>query len=152
MSAQKPNELKRLTGNPGKSRLPSLASVTALPQVTEQAPLHLTEASRNLWIEIRDRASWIGNTDQPTLILLCEKLDRRSEFIAKLQATDFVLYTDKGYAYANPLISMISTIETEIIKLFSLMGLTPTDRSKLGVAEVKAASAIDQLLAKRQNR
>lgn len=152
MSAQKPNELKRLTGNPGKSRLPSLASVTALPQVTEQAPLHLTEASRNLWIEIRDRASWIGNTDQPTLILLCEKLDRRSEFIAKLQATDFVLYTDKGYAYANPLIGMISTIETEIIKLFSLMGLTPTDRSKLGVAEVKAASAIDQLLAKRQNR
>lgn len=152
MTAQKPNELKRKNGNPGQRKLPALASVTALPQVTEQAPLHLTEATRTLWSDIRDRASWIGNTDQPTLVLLCEKLDRRAELIAKLQASDFVLYTDKGYAYANPLVGMISTIETEITKLFSLMGLTPADRSKLGVAEVKAASAIDQLLAKRANR
>ena len=152
MSAQKPNELKRKTGNPGQRKLPSLASVTSLPQVTEQAPLHLTNASQKLWADIRERASWIGNTDQPTLVLLCEKLDRRAEFIAKLQASDYVLYTDKGYAYANPLVGMISTIETEITKLFSLLGLTPADRSKLGVAEVKAASAIDQLLAKRQNR
>lgn len=152
MPAQKPNEVKRKTGNPGQRPLPALASVTALPQVTEQAPLHLTEATRKLWLEIRSLATWIGNTDQSTLVLLCEKLDRRAELIAKLQASDYVLYTDKGYAYANPLVGMISTIETEITKLFSLMGLTPVDRSKLGVAEVQTASALDQLLAKRQNR
>lgn len=152
MTAQKPNEVKRVQGNPGGRKLPALASVTALPQVTEEAPLHLTEATRKLWTDIRERATWIGNTDQPTLVVLCEKLDRRAELIAKLQASDYVLYTDKGYAYANPLVGMLSTIETEITKMFSLMGLTPVDRSKLGVAEVKAASAIDQLLAKRQAR
>jgi phage terminase small subunit len=32
---------------------------------------------------------------------------------------------------------MISTTENEILKLLSVLGLTPSDRSKLGVAEVK---------------
>ena len=150
--APKPNEVKRLTGNPGKRKLPSLASVTALPQVTPTAPEHLSPDRQKLWTELREIATWIGNSDQSSLVLLCEKLDRRAELLAKLQASDSVLYTDKGYAYANPLVGMISTIENEITKLFSLLGLTPADRSKLGVAEVARASAIDQLLAKRQNR
>ena len=94
-------------------------------------------------------AFWISESDQVTLQLLCEKLDRRAELIAKLQASDFVLFTDKGYAYANPLVGMLSTIEVEMTKLFSLLGLTPTDRTRLGVAEVKARSALDDLIAKR---
>ena len=153
MSAQKPNELKRKLGNPGKQKLPALATVTLLPQVNDQAPAHLTPEAQKLWSDIRELATWIGNTDRSILTLLCEKLDRRSEYIAKLQSMDLVLYTDKGYAYANPVVGMISTIENEITKIFSLLGLTPADRSKLGVAEVQAAmSAIDKLLEKRSKR
>ena len=65
--------------------------------------------------------------------------------VEKLQNTDFVLLTDKGYAYANPLVGMVSTIETEMTKLLSLIGLTPADRSRLGLAEVKAASTLEKL-------
>ena len=147
----KPTEMKRKTGNPGKRPLPILATVTTLPQASEQAPEHLSEKSQALWIKLRETAFWISNTDQSNLQLLCEKLDRRDEFIEKLASSEFVLFTDKGYAYANPLVGMISTIETEITKLFSLLGLTPTDRTRLGVAEVKARSALDELIAKRQN-
>ena len=146
----KPNEMKRKTGNPGKRPLPSLATVTTLPQATSLAPTHLSEQSQELWHKLRDTAFWISNTDESNLQFLCEKLDRRNEIIAKLQASDFVLFTDKGYAYANPLVGMLSTIEVEITKLFSLLGLTPTDRTRLGVAEVKARSALDDLIAKRQ--
>ena len=145
----KPTEMKRKTGNPGKRPLPTLATVTALPQASEQAPEHLSEKSQALWMKLRDTAFWISNTDQSSLQLLCEKLDRRNELVAKLQSSDFVLFTDKGYAYANPLVGMLSTIETEITKLFSLLGLTSTDRTRLGVAEVKARSALDDLIAKR---
>jgi P27 family predicted phage terminase small subunit len=152
MSAQKPNELKRKLGNPGKQKLPELATITLLHQVSNEAPLHLTPETQKLWINIREIATWIGNTDKSILTLLCEKIDRRSEYIAKLQSMDLVLYTDKGYAYSNPVVGMISTIENEITKLFSLLGLTPSDRSKLGVAEVQAISAIDKLLAKREAR
>ena len=146
----KPSELKRKQGNPGKQKLPKLASVTALQPATAFAPAHLSEQSQQLWHKLRAEAFWISNTDESNLQFLCEKLDRRNEIIAKLQASDFVLFTDKGYAYANPLVGMLSTIEVEITKLFSLLGLTPTDRTRLGVAEVKARSALDDLIAKRQ--
>jgi P27 family predicted phage terminase small subunit len=146
---RKPTELKRAQGNPGKRPLQPLASVTVIPQASEKAPEHLTPASQELWKRLRDTAFWLSNTDQSALQLVCEKLDRRNEIIAKLQNSDFVLLTDKGYAYANPLVAMLSNVETEITKLFSLLGLTPTDRTRLGVAEVKAQSALDELMAKR---
>jgi P27 family predicted phage terminase small subunit len=145
----KPNELKRKQGNPGKRPLAILASVRSLPQASAKAPAHLSQEQQELWTRLRETAFWISNTDQSNLQLLCEKLDRRAEFIAKLSSSDFVLYTDKGYAYANPIVGMLSTIENEITKLFSLLGLTPTDRTRLGVAEVKARSALDDLIAKR---
>lgn len=148
----KPTELKRAQGNPGKQKLPKLASVTLIPQVNSKAPEHLSERQQKLWADLRNHAIWIADTDQPMLQLLCEKLDRRNELIAKLENSDEILYTDKGYAYANPLVGMLSTIETEITKLFSLLGLTPTDRTKLGVAEVKARSVLDDLIEKRQNK
>jgi len=146
---RKPNELKRAQGNPGGRKLPELASVLSLPQVSN-APAHLSDPMKQLWDDIRERASWIAETDASSLQLLCEKFDRRSELQAKLQASDYVLYTDKGYAYANPLVGMLSTVETEIFKILGSLGLTPSDRSRLGVAEVKRASALDELIAKRQ--
>jgi P27 family predicted phage terminase small subunit len=148
----KPNELKRAQGNPGKRPLKVITSVATLPQASAQAPEHLSPATQELWNSLRETAFWISNTDQPTLLLLCEKLDRRSEIIAKLQNSDYVLFTDKNYAYANPLVGMLSTIETEITKLFSLLGLTSTDRTRLGIAEVKARSALDDLIAKRNSK
>jgi P27 family predicted phage terminase small subunit len=148
----KPNELKRAQGNPGKRPMKALATVTTIPQAAAKAPEHLSPASKELWTRLRETAFWISNTDQSSLQLLCEKLDRRNELVAKLQASDFVLFTDKGYAYANPLVGMLSTIETEITKLFSLLGLTSTDRSRLGVAEVRVRSKLEELAQARQNK
>jgi phage terminase small subunit len=53
------------------------------------------------------------------------------------------------YAYANPLVGMLSTLETEIAKLFAALGLTPTDRTRMGVAEVKARNAFEEMLARK---
>ena len=72
--------------------------------------------------------------------------------VEKLKATDYVMLTDKNYAYANPLVGMISTIETDMVKILSLMGLTPADRSRLGLAEVKAASTLEKLRAAKANK
>ena len=150
MTAKKPVELARKQGNPGRRPLPELASVTTIPRVGIEAPEHLTPDRQQLWISIREVAFWISGTDESNLLLLCEKLDRRAELIAKLSTSDFVLYTDKGYAYANPLMGMLSTIENEITKQFSLLGLTPADRTRLGVGEVKARSVLDDLINSRK--
>ncbi len=145
----KPNEVKRRNGNPGKKKLPVLANVIALPQISS-APIHLSDTGQKLWLEISEMAPWIATTDGKLLIELCEKMDKKYELREKLAASDYVLYTDKGYAYANPLFSMLNTVEGDIVKLLSLLGLTPADRSKLGVAEVKVRGKLEELLSQQK--
>jgi P27 family predicted phage terminase small subunit len=146
VSQQKPNEVKRKNGNPGKQKLPDLKNVIALPQIKGDAPVHLSDSGKKLWSDVREMAPWIANTDGKLLIELCEKMDKKYELQEKMAQSDFVLYTDKGYAYANPLFGMLNTVEGDIIKLLSLLGLTPIDRSKLGVAEVTTKGKLAQLL------
>jgi P27 family predicted phage terminase small subunit len=145
-----PAERKRKLGNPGKRDLPAAGDVAALPAIPLDVPAHLGDAGAALWVRVVDGAVWLAETDKPTLELLCEKVDRREEFKRILADDAPVLYTDKGYAYAHPVVGMLSTIENEIAKLFGAIGLTPTDRTRMGLAEVKAKNAFEEMLARRR--
>lgn len=147
-----PNERKRKLGNPGKEKLPDLGSVAPLVPVVTAVPAHLGPEGAALWEHVVQGAVWLAETDRPVLLLLCEKVDRREDFRAILAGSAPVLYTDKNYAYANPIVGMLSTIETEIAKLYGAIGLTPTDRTRMGLAEVKAKNAFEEMMAKRADR
>ena len=142
----KPNEVKRLLGNPGGRKLPDQKNLIMLPQLAGQPPAHLSKIQKEKWAELRRLAPWIAVTDEPLLTSLVEKMTRQKELSKKMKNSEFVLYTDKGYAYANPLFGMLSTIETEIFKLLCQLGLTPVDRSKMGVAEVKARTKLEEII------
>jgi len=148
----KPVEQKRKNGNPGQRKLPDLKNVIALPQIKNQPPIHLSDSGKKIWLEIRELAPWVASTDGKLLVELCEKMDKKYELKEKLAATDYVLFTDKGYAYANPLFGMLNTVENDIVKLLSLLGLTPIDRSKLGVAEVTTKGKLAQLLEQQKSK
>jgi len=148
----KPVEQKRKNGNPGKRSLPDLKNVIALPQIKNQPPIHLSESGKKIWLEVRELAPWVATTDGKLLVELCEKMDRKYALKAKLDSSEFVLYTDKGYAYSNPLFGMLNTVENDIIKILSLLGLTPIDRSKLGVAEVTTKGKLAQLLEQQKSK
>ncbi len=53
---------------------------------------------------------------------------------------------------ANPAVQQLRKLEELITRYEGLCGFTPSDRSRLGLAEVKAASALDQLMARQQER
>lgn len=144
-----PVERARKLGNPGKRDLPAPSEVAEIAPVETTAPAHLSETGAALWDHVVRAAVWLGESDRPTLVLLCEKYDRREIWKELLAQQDPVLYTDKMYAYANPLVGMLSTLETDIAKLFSALGLTPTDRTRMGVAEVKAKNAFEEMMARR---
>jgi hypothetical protein len=57
-----------------------------------------------------------------------------------------------GQRRANPLLSELRALEAQMTKYESLCGFTPTDRARLGYAEVKRASKLDELLARRAAR
>ncbi len=103
-----------------------------------------------LWATVTEFAGhWLAPSDMPALLMLAEGFDRRAEWQARLEQESEVLYTDKGYAYANPRVGMLATLEKQLTSWMSLLGLTPTDRSRLGLAEVKAVDKIDQILNRR---
>lgn len=147
-----PTERKRRLGNPGKRTLPDSSNVVALPPVADDAPSQLGPAGRAVWDLVIDQCKWLAESDRPTLVMLCEKFDRRQDFMVRLEASEPVLYTEKGYAYPNPLVGMLSTLESELAKLLAALGLTPTDRTRLGVAEVKAQTNLERLLQRKAER
>jgi hypothetical protein len=46
----------------------------------------------------------------------------------------------------------LRALETQLVAILSVLGLNPTDRSRLGVAEVKARGALEDLLSKHQKK
>lgn len=141
----KPVELKRATGNPGKRALPDKESVIVLPAVTS-----IPEPSRQLFqfgLELWNRVwsmghSWISySTDVDLLLLVCEQMDER----AKLRT----LVWNEG---KNDERKALRQLERAIVDNLSLLGFTPTDRSRLGVAEVKKQSKLEDLLARKAQR
>jgi hypothetical protein len=137
----KPIEQKRLTGNPGKRALPDqkelvlLPSAYAIPEPSRQ----LLTAGQELWDRIWGMGqTWLSyNTDVDLLLMTCELLDeRRNLRIQVLQNNR----TDERKA--------LRELDRQLVANLSLLGFTPTDRSRLGVAEVKRQSKLEDLKAR----
>ena len=141
----KPNELKRATGNPGRRALPELAVVTPLPMAdqTPKAPEGLQEAGLQLWENAWAHAiTWLSTASDMQAIENAAKLAddlqmARNKYRATLDAADGRLLVHINKSFVDAL---------------SALGFDPTSRSRLGVAEVKRVSALDELIAKRQKK
>jgi len=141
----KPNELKRLLGNPGQRPLPDLATITHLPMMKEipPAPENLQEHGKKLWERACGMAiTWLSPVSDIDAIYNASVLADASEaartkYMATLEANDGRAFVAINKAYTDSLTSL---------------GFDPISRSRLGVAEVRAATSIDKLLERRHNR
>jgi len=138
----KPAEVKRKLGAKGYSKtMPS--SVATIPAVSAVPdPLQpLSGSGLDLWDRTWQRGfTWLSaNTDIQLLQMVCEQLDERDSLRA------YVL--DNIDAWHER--AALRELEKSIRSNLSLLGFTPTDRMKLGVAEVKVESKM-QLLKRRQ--
>jgi hypothetical protein len=139
----KPTEEKRRLGNPGKRALPAIQNVIALPMAMEppEPPRPLGVEGLKLWTRIWEQGrTWISSkSDLEMVTLLCESMDERS------QLRYLVI---KGTGDWRDRVALRS-LDAQLQTLLSLLGMSPTDRTKLGVAEVQARSKIQDLLQKR---
>jgi phage terminase small subunit len=141
----KPTELKRLLGNPGQRPLPDLNNITHLPMAREipAPPETLGEAGTKLWNRAWGMAvTWLSPVSDIDAISNASFLADASEaarnkYMATLEAADGRAFVAINKAYTDALASL---------------GFDPIARSRLGVAEVKAATSIDKLLERRHNR
>lgn len=138
----KPVELKRKLGNPGKKRLSKVASVSVLPaaQGVPEPLRELGEAGFAMWARVWSGGrAWVSpSTDIELVQLLCESMDERIHLRGLVLA---------GGDWRDRV--ALRTVESDIRSMLSQLGFTPTDRTRLGLAEVKAQSVLESLRQKR---
>jgi hypothetical protein len=142
----KPIEVKRKLGNPGQRALPDTSETILIEPISDLPEPHrqLFDAGLELWNRTWSMGQlWISpKTDIELLLMTCEMLDER----VRLRA--FVWNNPEAWRERKAL----RELEKNITNSLSLLGFTPTDRSRLGVAEVKAKSKLEELRARRDNR
>lgn len=139
----KPIEQKRLTGNPGKRALPKEGSLVVIPQVENPEPLRpLGETGLAFWDEAWGKGQlWLGRTDKWLVQLTAEMFDERESLrqsvLANADAEDS--WRDRR---------QLRDLERSIVSNLSLLAWTPVDRSRYGLAEVKAKSKLAEFMEK----
>ena len=140
----KPIEQKRLLGNPGRRPLPkdslSLSAVGLSPE-----PLRpLFEAGRVFWDDAFNRGQlWLARTDVHLVQLTAEMFDEREDLrriiAEKVLAGDAEVWRDRR---------QLRELERGLVSNLSLLAWTPVDRSRYGLAEVKAKSKLAEFMEK----
>ena len=141
----KPIEQKRLLGNPGKRALPDQSTITLIPMAesTPEPTRPLLKYGRELWDKVWDTGiNWISpNTDTELLLMTCEMIDERWNLrVQVMQNND--PKDRRG----------LRELDKAIVSNLSLLGFSPSDRSRLGLAEVKKMSKLEEIIAKRELR
>lgn len=153
---RQPLELKRRRGNPGKEKLPAVAETVPLAPAdgVPPVPITLQAAGRAAWerLWVAGRVWLSPQTDLDVLTRLCEYHDEREAIRAELASTGYLVAGSMGQQRINPLVNALRAVESQMTKLEGLCGFNPSDRSRLGYAEVKARSKLDELLAKQEAR
>jgi len=141
----KPAEIKRLTGNPGKRALPEQSAIMLIPKASEtpEPARPLLKYGQELWDRVwKSGINWISpNTDLEILLMTCELIDERWNLRVRVM-TDNNPKDRRG----------LRELDKQIVSNLGLLGFTPSDRSRLGVAEVKKMSKLEELISKKANR
>jgi len=141
----KPAEVKRKLGAKGYAKdVPDgvmvIPAVSAVPEPLKP----LSGSGLDLWDRTWQRGfSWLSaNTDVQLLQMVCEQLDERDVLRA------YVMENIEAWHERSALRELEKSIRSNL----SLLGFTPTDRMKLGVAEVKVESKMELLKRRREER
>lgn len=135
----KPIEKKRQLGNPGKRALPEPAVILHSGSVAP--PEDLGSAGRELWSRVFDEGEiWVSpRIDFSLLERVCRALDRAV-------VLDQLFDEDPGNRQT---VMSINETDKVIFSGLGLLGFSPADRARLGLAEVKRQSKLEELMAKR---
>lgn len=139
-----PIEVKQRRGTLRKDRLPSdgLTEIVRLPtdDVKPEPPEHLKAAGRLFWGRVFDSAPWIWASVDVTLVehtagLIDEEKDLRQLVSEHREETRYRV--------------ALRALDKQLTSNLSLLGLTPSDRSRLGLVQVKTRTKLDELMERK---
>jgi hypothetical protein len=133
----KPIEQKRLAGNVGKRPLPD-NTIKLVQEVGEliEPPRPLGATGREFWDRIWGMAyTWLSpESDMELLMITSELIDERWSLRVNV-------FRDGRPEDRKAL----RNLDKQLVANLSLLGFSPTDRSRLGIAEVKRQTKLEEL-------
>jgi P27 family predicted phage terminase small subunit len=142
----KPTEQRRLEGNPGRRpfnvaepHLPAFA--VSIPEELIPFPVAVTEWQR--LAPMLGRSRQVTEADRAALTALCLEWARYLVALAEVARAGMTISTRNGYPVPNPHLSIATRALAACQKLWPELGLTPSSRSRVKVAEGAVSPAGD---------
>lgn len=159
-----PLEVKRRNGNPGKRSLPSKNETVSLEPVVgvPPVPITLSESGRAMWSHIWSGPAqmWLSpQVDTIRVTTVCQLADDIGGYQADIETMGTLLeepiVTPTGVVVGekivpNPLVKMRNDALKLLDRELTSLAFDPVSRSRLGLAEVKRRSKLEELLERRQ--
>jgi P27 family predicted phage terminase small subunit len=110
-------------------------------------PADLRERGTAEWVKIWQAGSrWLHpEEDYHWIEQISHAYDDISAFREEIERTGLIVKGYAGQLTANPLLREIRDAENVIRKCLSVLGFSPTDRARLGLAEIKVQSGLQSL-------
>lgn len=154
----KPIEQHRLNGNPSKKTLPNaptpgqgLSAAIGIPN-----PPALGEHGLELWNHVwLAGKAWLSPDSDFTIIrLICEAHDEYVDLRSQLETKTVERFytTANGQVVTHPVVTQIGNLRTQLTAWLAAIGFSPSDRSRLGLSEVRVRDGLDELKARRVDR
>lgn len=154
----KPVEQHRLAGNPSKKQLPhapmpgeGLSGINGIP-----TPPSLGVDGLALWEHVWTAGKqWLSpDSDRTIITLLCQAQDEHEEIRRQIGIGEIPRYyvTANGQMVTHPMVTQLSALRTQMTAWLAAIGFSPSDRSRLGLAEVRVRDELDELTKRRADR
>ena len=129
---------------------PAAAGTVTVPR----RPTGLGDRGRREWPRIWTAgASWLQpDQDYPWVEQIARAWDDIAAYRRLIRAEGLVQTGSQGQPVAHPLIAEVRRCEDTIRKCLAEIGFSPAARARLGLAQVKTASKLDELAARREKR
>lgn len=128
----KPNELKRLEGNPGRR---PIADDAAQPTGRPSKPDYVQGYAAEVWHRLvgsMPEKVYTG-ADQELIAAYCVAADLHRQSVANVNAMGAVVLNDDGNQVTNPHLRVLNSQATKMASIGSRLGLDPAARASLRV-------------------
>jgi len=137
----KPTAVKELEGNPGRRPL----NGTEPRPVAEAPPMpeHLDAEGRKAWEWLTgelEQMRILARSDVAIMTLYCDTWSQyvgARKQLGPLGPAGFVLRSEKGGFYINPLLNVEASLKKQLAGYLSELGLSPSSRTRLHVQPAK---------------
>lgn len=154
----KPVELKRAAGNAGHRPLPDAPTPETGLRASSSIPTPppLGADGRALWDHIWDAGrQWLSPDSDITIVThLCQAHDEAEEIRRSLALGDIPRFykLPNGSLVSHPLITQLKDLRAQMTAWLAAIGFSPSDRARLGLAEVRVRDELDDLQRRRSER